>query len=427
MNTALRKIMQNSKSFVEADFLPTIFGPFVNNAVTGSLSVVLYGAGSAGKELYPVLKKHGVSPVCFCDSNPLRAGDFHCGLPIISLDDLQQNHKNSLIVVTTGAHRDQVKQQLVNAGFPHEKVRTITNQEAMCYYAHLDQWKWQEEDLLEHAEDLLKVYNMLSDDKSREIFVSRIALFVRGGDFHSFKNFISKYSDVKHSQGTNFQECMNSTNYDSEAYLQFNNDLLQLDKNEVLIDGGAFTGDSTLEFIKTTAKQNLAYRKIVCFEPDPKIFVELQKNTAQYANISLKPFGLWSHTTTLRFADSSILKPGSTRIVSENDCNKDLSGCTSEVVEISTTSIDGELHDEQVTIIKMDIEGAEIEALRGAMETITRYRPKLIISAYHKRNDLFEIPLLIHQMVPDYKFYFRHFSSNFGETTLFAIPCTRKE
>ncbi len=422
MNQALQDILNRSKSFAEADFLPTALGDYRHEAVTGKVPVVLFGAGSAGKELYPILKLHEVNPACFCDNNPSRAGQFHCGLPVISLSELRQQHKDSLIFITTNAYRDEIRQQLVNDGFDKSRILAISDQEAMCYYTHLAQWYWPEEDLIFYKNELLEVYNSLSDQKSRDIFASRIALFVGGADFKSFRDFISKFSDVRHTGGSNFLECMNSTNYDSEAFLQFNNDVLRLDDNEVLVDGGAFTGDSTLEFIRACSRNGLTYRKIICFEPDPNIFAELQKNTSQYGNISLRPLGLWSHPSTIRFADSSILRPGSTRIVSVYGNDDNLSGQAAGIREILTNSFDEEFPGEPVTLIKMDVEGAEIEALQGAMKTITKCRPKLIISAYHKRNDLFEIPLLIRRMVPDYKLYFRHFSSNFGETTLFAIP-----
>lgn len=422
MNEALREIRKRSKSFEEADFLPAVFGKFRNEAVAGSVPVVLFGAGSAGKELCPVLKVHGVNPVCFCDNNPSRMGEFHCGLPVISLSELRKEHKDSLIVVTTGAYRDEVKQHLVDIGFDEDRILTISNQEAMCYYTHLAQWYWSEEDLLLYQNELLKVYNLLSDQKSRDIFASRIALFVRGADYQSFCNFILKFSDIRYMQGTDFQEFMHSTDCDSEAYLQFNNDLIHLDDNEVTIDGGAFTGDSTLEFIKACKSQSVKYRKIICYEPNPKIFSVLQQNTAKYRNVVLKPFGLWSNSSTVKFVDSNILKPGSARILSEDDNNGDLPVGKSEIMKIMATSIDEDFPDETITLIKMDIEGAEILALRGAIKTIIRCRPKLVISAYHKRNDLFEIPLQIHQSVPDYKLYFRHFSSNFAETTFFAIP-----
>jgi FkbM family methyltransferase len=420
MNEALQEIGKRSLSFSGADFLPTVLGEFCTEAITGARPVVLYGAGSAGKELFPVLQRHGVAPVCFCDSNPSRVGKNYCGLPIISMSDLQLNHKESVIVVSIGAYSDQIKQQLIEAGFDKGKVLTVDNQEALYYYCHVAQWYWPEEDLAAHADDLLKVYNILSDQKSRDIFASRIALFAGGADFKSYQNFISKFSDA----GQNVQpgyEC-SPANCDSEAYLQFNNDLLKLKNDEVLFDGGAFTGDSTLEFIKACDRQRLIYKEIVCFEPDPLAFAQLRENTVDCANISLRPFGLWSHATTITFADSNILAPGSTRIISGNvdSSVEEAAGIT----EIHTTTIDEEISENRVTLIKMDIEGAEIEALRGALQTIARDQPKLIISAYHKRDDIFEIPLLIQQMVPEYKLYFRHFSNCFNETTLFAIPDT---
>lgn len=421
MNEALEEIRKKSKSFKEADFLTAVFGEFRNEALTGAAPVVLFGAGSAGKELYPILRLHGVEPACFCDNSPARVGKLHCGLPVISVAELLREYSRALVVVTIGAHGGEVKRQLVEKGFEEQRVLTISNLEALCYYTHLAQWYWTEEDLLAHQDELLSVYHLLSDQKSRDILTSRIALFVGGADYQSFRDFIAKFSDIRHEKGSNSPECMHSTHYGSEAYLQFNNDLITLEANEVLVDGGAYTGDSTIEFINVCKRNGSAYRKIICYEPDSKIFSELQKNTSRYSSISLRPFGLWSHTSTIQFADSSILKPGSTRIVSAYEKNDDLPGGASGFTEVPVTSIDMDLPDEDVTIIKMDVEGAEMNALQGARKTIERCRPKLIISAYHKRNDLFEIPLLIHRMAPDYRLYFRHFSSNFGETTLFAL------
>jgi FkbM family methyltransferase len=215
---------------------------------------------------------------------------------------------------------------------------------------------------------------------------------------------------------------VNSNNDDIDGFLQFNNELIYLGDNEVLVDGGAYTGDSTIEFIKACLRKRVTHKKIICFEPDPNIFAKLQENMVPYSNIVLRPFGLWSYSSSIEFVDWNRLNPGSARIFSAYDNNDNLPGGALGITEIPTTSIDQEFPNEDITLIKMDIEGAEMEALYGAMKTIKRCRPKLIISAYHKRNDIYEIPLLIHQMVPDYKLYFRHFSNNLGETTLFAIP-----
>lgn len=72
-------------------------------------------------------------------------------------------------------------------------------------------------------------------------------------------------------------------------------------------------------------------------------------------------------------------------------------------------------------MIKMDVEGAELESLKGARETILRNRPKLAICIYHKPEDMTEIPLYIKSLVPEYKFFVRHHSNYFAETVLYAI------
>lgn len=69
----------------------------------------------------------------------------------------------------------------------------------------------------------------------------------------------------------------------------------------------------------------------------------------------------------------------------------------------------------------MDIEGSELEALKGSREIIKRCRPKLEICVYHKKEDLVEIPAFIKELVPEYKLYVRHYSNNAGETVLYAV------
>ena len=76
---------------------------------------------------------------------------------------------------------------------------------------------------------------------------------------------------------------------------------------------------------------------------------------------------------------------------------------------------------DRVVHIKMDIEGAEKRALRGAVEIIRRDKPMLAICVYHKNDDLLEIPKLIKEIVPDYKFYLRHHNVAGTETVLYAI------
>ena len=79
------------------------------------------------------------------------------------------------------------------------------------------------------------------------------------------------------------------------------------------------------------------------------------------------------------------------------------------------------IRDERVTFIKMDIEGSEYNALLGARETIVKDRPKLAVSIYHKKEDIWTLPSLILEMVPDYKLFFGHYSIAAAETVLYAI------
>ena len=75
----------------------------------------------------------------------------------------------------------------------------------------------------------------------------------------------------------------------------------------------------------------------------------------------------------------------------------------------------------RVTFIKMDIEGSELEALKGAQQTIQRDRPKLAICIYHKPEDMTDIPLYIKSLVPEYRLYVRHHSNRCSETVLYAV------
>lgn len=83
--------------------------------------------------------------------------------------------------------------------------------------------------------------------------------------------------------------------------------------------------------------------------------------------------------------------------------------------------LDDVLSDKKVTVLKMDIEGAEVQGLNGAKNIIISQKPKLAICLYHTPEHLWEIPLLIHEMRPDYKMIIRHHSvQNYTDTVLYA-------
>ena len=152
-------------------------------------------------------------------------------------------------------------------------------------------------------------------------------------------------------------------------------------KEEVFIDGGAYTGDMIASLYRERGK---CWRKIYAWEPDEENRRILEKRCVDYKDVEIIPFALWKEKTELKFLAG---KEVGSRI-SENG---------TEVVPVDT--IDHVCSSDKVTFIKMDIEGSELEALRGAADVIRRDKPKLAISIYHKPKDYFEIPFYVKELV----------------------------
>ena len=126
------------------------------------------------------------------------------------------------------------------------------------------------------------------------------------------------------------------------------------------------------------------------------------------ANIALHNKGLWDCETELAFEAGG----GQGSKIGENGKN---------VIKIQTASIDDVVGEDEVSFIKLDVEGAELKALQGAERTIRKYRPRLAISIYHKPEDILEIPEYILSLHDDYKLYIRHYQMSPCETILYAI------
>ncbi len=180
--------------------------------------------------------------------------------------------------------------------------------------------------------------------------------------------------------------------------------IIELSAREVFVDGGAYTGDTLLTFMRLTGGKSA---RCCAFEPDPATAVLLaatvEKRGLQSVTVHNK--GLWSAPATLPFA------------VWHGTSASAVSGEGEVSVEADT--IDRAAPD--ATFIKLDIEGAELEALKGAAETIKRNRPKLAVCVYHKPGDLFEIPLFLRSLVPEYRFYLRQHQPVACETVLYAV------
>lgn len=183
----------------------------------------------------------------------------------------------------------------------------------------------------------------------------------------------------------------------------FDKDIISYDKDEVFVDGGCLNYASAKQFLAECS----SVKKIYAFEPDEESAKRCREEAAKVAihDYEVIEKGLYSEDTELHFAS---MGNGCSGLAESGEC----------IVKVC--AIDTEIK-EPVTFIKMDIEGAELEALKGAADTIRKYHPKLAICVYHKPEDVIDIPKYILELNPEYRLYMRHYSDNAGETVLYAI------
>lgn len=173
-----------------------------------------------------------------------------------------------------------------------------------------------------------------------------------------------------------------------------------------IFDIGAFTGETSIWFISVIEGKG----RVFSFEPEPINFKKLSENIAinnLQESVTPVPYGLWDINQTLRFSNSgggNTIKPGGAKQL--------------EVVKFDDYIRENNIN--KIDFIKMDIEGAEMAALRGAASSIKLFKPKLAISIYHRASDIIDIPLFLISIVPEYKFFMKHVTTNFSETILFA-------
>ncbi len=190
--------------------------------------------------------------------------------------------------------------------------------------------------------------------------------------------------------------------YGSQQYFEIQSACLNVD-NEYFADVGALDGYTTKVFF-----DHFPGGHAYVFEPNPKQFAVTKEHLREYPEAELFPYGAYDENTVLRF-DPAEGDEGQAKV--------------SEIgsIKVEVRRLDDLLGDRKVTFLKMDIEGSELAALRGAERIIREQRPKLAICVYHKPEDIWEIPDLILRYHPDYRLYLRHYSISYTETVLYAV------
>jgi len=233
------------------------------------------------------------------------------------------------------------------------------------------------QDILENLMLYKQVYNRLADDTSRETFTKVVRFRLS--------------MDLEHMRGFSYA-----------IDRQYFEDFLPFRKEEVFVDGGGYDGKTTLQF----AARNKDYRRIYFFEPLPPMMEVSQRNLTFLRDILFKQKGLFSRNDRLRF---------------DMEAGPASSLSASGQIEIGVVRLDDEVQ-EPITFIKLDIEGAEYEALNGAEEHIRSETPKMAVCVYHDQRDFWRIPLRVLEINDRYKVYVRHYSEGILETVMFFAP-----
>ncbi len=177
-------------------------------------------------------------------------------------------------------------------------------------------------------------------------------------------------------------------------------------EHEIYVDIGVFDLQSSIDFSDWAAK---GFDKIYAFEPDPHCYER------SLARLDQMDEGFRSKTELIPKGLSS--KNGVLEFPAEYNSSGAYDGNT---IQVEVVSLDSFLNGRPITLAKMDVEGAEVDVLLGMRETIRTHKPRLEVCIYHKHEDLFAIMSYLLGLVPEYKFYIRHYNSNETETVLFC-------
>jgi len=328
----------------------------------------VFGAGGRGREAIETLRLGGVNIEAVIDNDVYKVGCYLDGIPISSPECLKGCNRP---VVIASTYETDIFLQLRDI---------LPDSEAIYYYRPNDYFSPQNS-LAGHTANLEKAMAALGDEASRRMYRQLAGIYIDGF-----------WGGIEQSD-----------------YAQYDHPEVCACPGDVILDIGGLDGDTAIFYMEKTH----GMCKVFSFEPSQSNKRRFLHHTRRYKNaIELVEKGAWSHGETLRFNADCPGSPGSHRV--------DPDGM--EVIEV--IAIDSFVDQKQtpVHLIKMDIEGAELEALQGARETIARHHPKLQISIYHKPSHLWELQEFIESIGREYDYYIGHHSSMHTETILYARP-----
>lgn len=342
--------------------------------------LVLFGAGGLGRKVLTALRADGIEPLGFIDNK--LAGHVIEGVQVYTPAQAAEKWRSSASFVITiwASWADTVKQQI-------QSLRSLGCESVLSCIPLL--WKYPallphvQIDLpskaLEQKDDILRAMNLWADEPSRKEYVAQLQWRLQG-NFDSLGDpFPNQY---------------------------WQRDLIRLPIDAVFADAGAFDGDTFAGFVEFTGGH---FRKAFLFEPDRKN-VEAIVNRLSTMTEQMR--------SRVQIIDSAVAEKEYDISFSGGAGLSSAPGPGSEVVHC--VSLDQALT-ETPSFIKYDIEGFELLGLEGARRVISETTPNLAVCAYHTQSHLWQIPLFIHSINPNYKYYLRP-HGQIWETVCYAIP-----
>jgi FkbM family methyltransferase len=343
--------------------------------------LVIYGLGTFGQQIVDDLLAEDVKVDLILDRG--KRGQQYRGIAILGLEDAADGQLTGRSVLI-GLHNHYVDinrlyGELRAAGAT--RILTPINLPQLIPQARTRPGYWLDADFdyAKHEANFARVRQLLADDKSRQL-LDAILRYRRSGDVTDCP--IPSLDDE----------------YTPKDLPRFAGPLR-------LVDCGAFTGVAIHKFLKA----GYQIESFVAFEPDPVNFATLAARNLPVTRGLCLPLGTWSTTKQLSFA-------------SDGSMGSRLS--ETGAVTVQCVAIDEVLHGEEVNLVKLDVEGAEIETLKGMELLIRSQRPNLLVSVYHTPGHLHEIAELIESWGLGYSLHLRvHEYNTFGV----VLYCLRRE
>jgi len=338
----------------------------------GDRPLVLYGAGKMGKAVIGFCREHGIAIDSICDRATKGMSE---GIGVINPDALRDSRPDAVIIVCSQVFNAEICDSLRDLGFASAQIipfpfeypyiNTLSD-----FKPHLPGYEW--------------AYDFYEDERSKRLVLDKIRLIL----------------------------CDKGIERNTDCDLYFEDGFSELGENEVFVDGGAYIGDTAEDFLSRFEYSRDKCR-VYSFEPDKVNYEKAAKRLTGFPNVTLVLKGLWSEETLLLFNAS--IGGGSSFVC----------GSSKDVHHVQVTSLDHFFRDMPVsewpTLIKMDIEGAENEALLGSADIIRRRKPKLAICAYHLTQDVYKLPQTIAGIRSDYRFALRQHQTGCEDTVLYAV------